>query len=160
MRGFEEIEEGLPPPAGAHIKSWAHVLFVFLVHSPLDVQHDGFIQPMNEWSEGTVCEVYQSFVRLLLFGGGFANIRESSAIGDVPYDSPLCQHVSSAFHAHPRGGWLPSFEPPSWRHHKPSHDIITMSTQEPSHDIITMSTSPALPKKASMVYMVHFFAYK
>ena len=47
---------------------------------------------ISERTAGTVCgfeqwwrirEVYQSFVRLLLFGGGFANVRESSAVGGV-----------------------------------------------------------------------------
>ena len=130
MRGFEEVEEGLPPPAGAHIKAELMCCLSFWCIDTLDVQHDGFMQLMNERSERTVCEVYQSLVQLLLFGGGFTNIRESSAVGDVPYDSPLCQHkrhtkpssvsmhqkskqhMSSAFHALPRRGWLPIFEPP------------------------------------------------
>ena len=130
------------------------MLFVFLVHNLLDAQHDGFIQPMNERSEGTVCEVYQSFVRLLLFGGRFANIRESSAIGDVPYDSPLCQHMSSAFHAHPRGGWLPPFAPlmtsPQTPHEVTKNPLMTSSRCPP----------PCAPKKGiNGIYSPLFCVY-
>ena len=55
-------------------------------------QYDGFMRLMQERREGTVCgfeswwrvhEVYQSFVRLLLFGGGFTIVRECSAVGCV-----------------------------------------------------------------------------
>ena len=63
----------------------------------IDVQFDGFSREMGLLSllvckKGVekicdfeqcwrICKVYQSFVRLLLFDGGFALVRESSAVG-------------------------------------------------------------------------------